>query len=386
MVLFGVFCYTGSILTSSPMLIPFIATKLQLQLAKTVSSYALRGFKPAFPEWSFALEVTISMTRYIFSEYSQTIVNENAQRMRAPIKSYGEMILSSSCREHGTVPEKLTANNLDHMWLRDPDKKQHHVVVIHFHGGGYCVSDPLLNIELGNQTHIKLKHILKTQYGLDVSVDVLLARYRLAPEYLYPTALNDCFDVYRYVLEHENIAPGQVVFSGDSAGAEMSITNCMRLRKERPELQPATVLCYSPVVDFTNLGADKDTPYCLLTDSFLDNCIPTYLRNVTDMDERRMVSPINHSLRELPPIFLQWGALERFYEQGLRFKAKSDAEGVTNMEFDFVPNMVHDAVMFPAAINPLADKGIWNACAFAAKHLASKLRTSIVSAGPESEP
>ncbi|KAE9268427.1 hypothetical protein PR003_g31448 [Phytophthora rubi] len=226
------------------------------------------------------------------------------------------------------------------------------------------------------------------QYSLDVSVDVLLARYCMAPEYLYPTALTDCFDVYKYVLEHENITPDHVVFSGDSAGAEIAITNCMRLREESPELQPAVALCYSPVVDFTNVGADEDTPYCLLTDSFVDNCIPMYLRNVTDVDERRMVSPINNSLRDLPPVFLQWGTLERFYEQGLRFKAKADAEGVNNMEFDFLQNMVHDAVMFPVAISPSTDKAITNGCAFAAKHLAPVLRAklSAFSAGPESEP
>ncbi|KAE8890952.1 hypothetical protein PF005_g20119 [Phytophthora fragariae] len=334
--LFVGFCYTGSFLTTSSVSIPFVAIKLQLKLVKLLSAYAFRGFKPTFPEWTFALELTIAMTRYIFNEYGQVIVNENAQRMRGPIKAYGEKMLRPSCREYGTVPEPLIANNLEHMWLRDPKKKQQHVVVIHFHGGGYCVSDPLLNVELGNQIHAKLMQIFKMQYSLDVSVDVLLARYCMAPEYLYPTALTDCFDVYKYVLEHENITPDHVVFSGDSAGIEMAITNCMRLREESPELQPAVALCYSPVVDFTNVGADEDTPYCLLTDSFVDNCIPMYLRNVTDVDERRMVSPINNSLRDVPPVFLQWGTLERFYEQGLRFKAKADAEGVNNMEFDFL--------------------------------------------------
>ncbi|EGZ26214.1 hypothetical protein PHYSODRAFT_481527 [Phytophthora sojae] len=384
--LFVGFCYTGSLLTTSVVSIPFVAIKLQLKWLTLLSSYTFRGFKPTLPEWTFTLELAIGMTRYIFSEYGRVIVNENAQRVRGPVKSYGEKTLGPSCREHGTVPEKLVANNLEHTWLRDPEKKQHHVVVIHFHGGGYCVSDPLLNVELGNKTHTKLKQILKKQYSVDVSVDVLLARYRMAPEYLYPTALNDCFDVFKYVLEHEHIAANHVVLSGDSAGAEMAITNCMRLRKESPELQPAAALCYSPVVDFASVGAEEKTPYCLLTDSFLDNCIPLYLRNVTDADQRRMVSPITHSLRDLPPIFLQWGTLERFYEQGLRFKAKAEAEGVANVEFDFLQNMVHDAVMFPASICPTADKGIGNACAFAAKHLARVLRADAVNAGPESGP
>ncbi|KAL3667487.1 hypothetical protein V7S43_007708 [Phytophthora oleae] len=200
---------------------------------------------------------------------------------------------------------------MEHMWLRDPHKKQLHIAALHFHGGGYCMSDPLMNLEPGNQTHTMLKQIFKDKYQLDVSVDVLLVRYRMAPEHVYPTALNDCFAMYKYVLKHEKVLPTHVVLSGDSAGAEMSITTCMRLREESPQLQPGAVLCYSPVVDFSDLKSGEEAPYCLLVDAFLQQCIPMYMRNVTDLNE---VSPINHSLRDLPPIFLQWGSLERFYE------------------------------------------------------------------------
>ncbi|KAG7375951.1 hypothetical protein PHYPSEUDO_014791 [Phytophthora pseudosyringae] len=382
-VVFAGFCCAARLFTTSVVFVPFVAVKLQLQLVSVIISYAARGCKPAFPEWTFAFEVVVSMMRYVFTEHSEAIVNENTEKLRAPIKRYGESILDSSCREHGTIPEKLVVNEMEHMWLRDADRQRHlHVVVVHFHGGGYCLSDPLMNVGLGNQTHNMLKHILHDKYQLDVSVDVLLVRYRMAPEFVYPTALNDCFDMYMHVLKHENVLPGHVVLSGDSAGAEMSITSCIRLRKESPELQPGAVLCYSPVVDFSDMEIDdKKTPYCLLVDEFLVQCIPMYLRDVVDREERRLVSPINQSLRDLPSIFLQWGSLERFYEQGQRFKAKAEAEGVTNMKFDFLLNMAHDVVTFPPAICPSAEKGLSNGCAFAAKHLAPVLR---VKAGVDS--
>ncbi|KAJ8566303.1 hypothetical protein ON010_g6823 [Phytophthora cinnamomi] len=192
--------------------------------------------------------------------------------------------------------------------------------------------------------------------------------------------------MYKYVLEHESVAPNHVVFSGDSAGGEMCITNCMRLRKESPELQPVAALCYSPVVDFSETEDDEKTPYCILTANFADNCLATYTGSVTDPEQRRLVSPINHSLRDLPPIFLQWGDLERFYQQGLRFKAKADAEGVTNMEMDILKNIVHDPVMFPTAVSPAAEKGIRHACEFAAKHLAPVVRSDSVDPETELQP
>ncbi|KAL4110719.1 hypothetical protein PRIC1_002409 [Phytophthora ramorum] len=381
--LFAGFCYMAWPFATSFVLVPYIALKIQFKLLSLLVEAAGRGFKPTFPEWTLSYELTISMMRYTFLDYGHIVADQNAHRLRGPFQMHGKVVLKSCCRKHNTVPEKLVANGMEHMWMRDPEKKQHRVVVIHFHGGGYCISDPLQDVELANLEHTKLKQILKEKYQLDVSVDVLLANYRMAPEFLYPTALNDCFDMYKYVLEHESIAPNHVVFSGDSAGAEMSMTNCMRLRKESPELQPVAALCYSPVVDFSETDNDEKTRYCILAASFADNCLATYLRSVTDPEQRRLVSPINHSLRDLPPLFVQWGELERFYEQGLRFKAKAEAEGVTNMEFDILKNIVHDPVMFPTAVSPAAEKGITHACEFAVRHLAPVLRAG---ADPEPEP
>ncbi|KAF4322190.1 hypothetical protein BBO99_00002086 [Phytophthora kernoviae] len=381
--LFAGFCYAAYPFATSFVLVPYIAIKMQVKLISLLAAYVARGFKPTFPEWTLVYEITIAMMRYTFLDYGHIVADVNAHRLRPPFEMHGKFVLKSNSHKHGTVPEKLVANGMEHMWLRDPVKKQHRVVVIHYHGGGYCISDPLQDVELANQTHTKLQQILKEKYQLDASIDVLLANYRMAPQFLYPTALNDCFDIYQYVLKHENISPDHVVFSGDSAGAEMSMTNCMRLRKESPELQPVAALCYSPVVDFSETDNDEKTPYCILAANFADNCLATYLRDVTDPEERRLVSPINHSLKDLPPIFLQWGTLERFYEQGLRFKAKADAEGVTNMELDILENIVHDPVMFPTAVSPAAEKGIHHGCEFAARYLAPVLRAS---SDPEPEP
>ncbi|KAE9156800.1 hypothetical protein PF005_g33079, partial [Phytophthora fragariae] len=241
------------------------------------------------------------------------------------------------------------------------------VVVIHFHGGAYVVSDPLQDVELANQTHTKLKQILKDKYQIDASVEVLLANYRMAPQFLYPTALDDCFDMYKYVLDNENIASNHVVLSGDSAGGEMTLTNCMRLRDTTPELKPAAALCYSPLVDLEETGGDDITPHCLLAANFLDNSLETYLSSMDDPNKRFKVSPINQNLKDLPPTFVQFGTLERFYEQGL---ANADAQGVTNMELDLLENIAHDPVMLPTAVSPAAEGAIRNACEFAAKHLA----------------
>jgi acetyl esterase/lipase len=347
---------------------------MQLQVVYLLLAYAARGFKPAFPQWTLPYELTVMMMRFAFADYGHLVGNKNAHLLRMPFHLHGKFILNSNSNQHGTVPEKLEANGQEHMWLRDIERKEQRVVVIHFHGGAYVVSDPLQDVELANQTHTKLKQILKEKYQLDVSVDVLLANYRMAPQFLYPTPLDDCLAMYKYVLENDNIAPDHVVLSGDSAGGEMTLTNCMRLRDTTPELKPAAALCYSPLVDLAETGGDDITPHCLLAANFLDSSLETYLSKVDDPNPRAKVSPINQNLKDLPPTFVQFGTLERFYEQGLRFKANADAQGVTNMELDLLENIVHDAVMLPTAVSPAAEGAIRNSCAFAAKHLAPTLK------------
>ncbi|OWY99012.1 Carbohydrate esterase, partial [Phytophthora megakarya] len=292
-IVFTGFCFMGRTLVRSPFEAPIAAIKLQLNICSTVVTYIRRGFKTRFPEWTLTFEITGNMMRYMFEEFGEVIAFENAALLREPFAMHGRLILKSNCRKHNTIPEKLEANGLEHWWLRDADKKQQRVVVIHFHGGGFAMSHPLQDVELANQTHTMLKQILKDKYQLDVSVDVLLANYRKSPEHPYPAPDDDCLTMYQYVLKHENISSKHVLFSGDSAGAKMSLFNCIRMRDSKSEL-PLGCLLYSPSVDFEEKGGDEKTPFCIMPAKFVDSVHQTYLANVTDIEERLKVSPINH--------------------------------------------------------------------------------------------
>ncbi|WLP94519.1 alpha/beta hydrolase [Psychrobacter sp. M13] len=83
------------------------------------------------------------------------------------------------------------------------------VVMLFFHGGGYCIGDL--------DTHHEFCHTVCHQTGWAVvSVD-----YRLAPEYRAPTALKDCLAAYTWLTENADTlgaSASRIVLSGDSAG------------------------------------------------------------------------------------------------------------------------------------------------------------------------
>lgn len=94
--------------------------------------------------------------------------------------------------------------------------------VVYFHGGGFCVGDL--------DTHDPSCRVLAERSGcVVVSVD-----YRLAPEHVFPAAVDDCVAAYRWVLDNPDelgVAPGAPGVMGDSAGATLSAVVCLEARR-----------------------------------------------------------------------------------------------------------------------------------------------------------
>jgi acetyl esterase/lipase len=367
-------------LVSSAIEAPLVALKLQLNIASTLFAYAKRGFKPLYPRWTLSYEITVFLMRFMFINYGEAIAYENFAMMRPPFAMVGKLMMKSNCREHHTRPEKISVNGMEHLWLRDDARSsdKQRLVVIHYHGGGYTISDPLGVLELANLTHTLLQDALRETHGReDVSVDVLLANYRKSPEVKFPTPLNDCAAMYEHVLATEGLAANRIILSGDSAGAEMSLSTCMNLRDAgRSAELPLACLLYSPDTDMNERDVDASTPHCILTDNFADRVLDQYLSPLQDDKEALLrASPINRELTGLPPLFIQVGSLERFYQQGLRYAERAEKQGVTNVEVDVLEGLPHDVVMFPTAIIPFAKEATRHGAVFAAKHAARVLES-----------
>jgi acetyl esterase len=110
--------------------------------------------------------------------------------------------------------------------------------VLYLHGGGFVVG--------GLESHDDVCAEICARSGLPV----LAAAYRLAPENVFPAALDDAWVAYRFLLEEGR----RVIVAGDSAGANLSAALCVRARRLGFEQPIKQVLIY-PV-----LGPGGDTP------------------------------------------------------------------------------------------------------------------------------
>lgn len=122
--------------------------------------------------------------------------------------------------------------------LYNPDE----IVMLFFHGGGFCIGDV--------DTHHEFCHSFCAQTGWPiVSVD-----YRLAPEHPSPAALRDCSHAYSWVVKNCHslgASPDRIVIAGDSAGGGLSTLIAQQVSTPTEEA-------------WADLGADGQTTFDLL--------------------------------------------------------------------------------------------------------------------------
>lgn len=137
--------------------------------------------------------------------------------------------------------EVISLSNSELELLR-PQENQSHRVVLQLHGGAFTAG-------LNDLYRVFAKRYSDmTQGGMVATLE-----YRLWPAYSYPCQQDDAMDAWRYLTETHAIAPANIIIAGDSAGGNLALSLCLRLRDEGKPL-PGALVCMSPWADLSNSG------------------------------------------------------------------------------------------------------------------------------------
>lgn len=216
--------------------------------------------------------------------------------------------------------------------LINPKQKKSSRVVLQLHGGGYIggLSDTYRDLAV-------------KQAVLTDAKEIYMVDYRLAPENLYPAALEDAATVYREILK-KNLAENVIIF-GDSAGGNLALELSLYL-KERHLEQPAMLILNSPWTTFeTNFpsrteNADRDLALGKTNPKmYAGVCNPQYGGSLPLNDPR--LSPIYADLKGLPPTLIQIGGYELFVDEGIELlkRATADELNVTLSVYQGMPHV-----------------------------------------------
>lgn len=177
-------------------------------------------------------------------------------------------------------------------------------VILYLHGGVYCIGSPKSHRDL-------CSHLATYADRPVISLD-----YRLAPEHIFPAAIDDVVAAYVELLA-QGYAAKNIVIAGDSAGGGLSLACLQQLREQGIE-QPAAAYLISPWVDLRNTAASHQSKAALdpvLSTQFLSLLRDHYLQGQSNTDPR--VSPLLGSMSGLCPVLIQVGSDEILLDDSL---------------------------------------------------------------------
>lgn len=223
-------------------------------------------------------------------------------------------------------------------------------VILYLHGAGWVFGSA--------QTHDRLIREL----ALAAQAAVLFPVYSLSPEASYPTALEECFAVARWIGEQGSslgLDEGRMVIAGDSVGGNLAAAVTL-LAKQRGGPSFKGQLLFYPVTDaaFDTLSYEEfATGYGLERDAmrwFWDQYIPASI-------DRALItaSPLRASaaqLQSLPEALVITADADVLRDEGEGYAAKLRAAGVKVAAVRMLGS-IHDFMMLNALAEGDAAKG-----------------------------
>ena len=190
--------------------------------------------------------------------------------------------------------------------------------VIYFHGGGFVVGDL--------DTH----NVVCASIAFEVGCRVIAVDYRLAPENIYPAALDDAWAALEGVRANAasfGINADKIVVAGDSAGGTLAAGVALRNRDTGGAALAGQVLFYPALGAETNLPAHQenaDAPMLTVSDMhfYFESYCPS-----GEIDA--WGAPLKAAnFANLPPAFIAVCQYDPLRDDGVVFHEKLQAAGV----------------------------------------------------------
>ena len=221
-------------------------------------------------------------------------------------------------------------------------------VLLYLHGEAFVIG------KLGTYAHVVSR--MADQAGMAG----LFVDYRLAPEDPFPAAPEDCFSVYKALLER-GVEPGRIAVVGDSAGGNLALVLLHQARAAGLPM-PGAVALMSPSVDCAGSPSMElnRRSEILLSPRWGRQAIEAYLDGEDVANP--LVSPIHGQFEGAPPVLFQVAAGEMLYDDTYRMAEVLRGQGVQVRvdEWQGVPHVWH----LNAGWTPEADKGVADIAAF----------------------
>ena len=235
-----------------------------------------------------------------------------------------------------------TSEILIRLYCDVPEYKRNFLpVLIYYHGGGFIWG----SVEIFDAYCRKLARETKTVL---VSVD-----YRLAPEYQFPAAVNDCYSALNWV--QNNISqyggnPENIIVMGESAGGNLAAVMPLVSRDScGPQINAQIIICGATTFEETIFPSRshflRKGEYYMVSEDYLNRCKSAYLPDSADI-RHPYISPLNADMdKNMPAAMVITAQVDPLRDEGKAYAMKLKEAGIDVMYREY-EGMIHAFMNF----------------------------------------
>jgi len=207
-------------------------------------------------------------------------------------------------------------------------------VLLWIHGGGYIVGQAIQDDPVAYR------------YAKNLNCVVVSVDYRLAPEFPFPTPLEDCYAALNWISKNSKeigVDTSRIAVGGLSAGAGLAAT-LTQVARDRDEVDIKFQLLGYPMLDDRNITqvdnpARQTIPWTQAKNLFAWGA---YLGREPGTSNTPLYAAASRTedLEGLPPAYIYIGDLDLFLSENLEYANRLIAAGVPT-DLHVYPNAVH---------------------------------------------
>ena len=220
-------------------------------------------------------------------------------------------------------------------------------VLVYLHGGGFTIGS------------IDTHDVLCRQLARLSGCAVLIVEYRLAPEYQFPTAVNDAWDVVQWVASaarQHGLRNDRIAVGGDSAGGTLAAV-CAILARDADIPLALQLLWYPGTAGHQNSPSHRRFGHgFLLETAHIDFFFGQYLRTPQDRNDWRF-APLDGlrddgftaDLEGIAPAWFGLAECDPLVDEGLMYADRLRMAGVA-VDLEIYRGMVHEFIKMGRAL------------------------------------
>lgn len=288
----------------------------------------LKPTEPA-PEWGESIKPEMQAVMEKLASYGdkpiETLTPAEARKNHTPTDAVMDLVKENNIAmpapkvDTTGIAIPVSGGNIHARVYTPKTGKESYPVIVYYHGGGFVIAD----LDVYNAS---AQGLAEQTEAVVVSV-----AYRLAPEHKFPTAHNDAFAAYQWVVSNTAKIKGdpkKIAVVGESAGGNLAANVSLMARDKKITVPLHQVLVY-PIAQ-SDMNTASYTKYAAakpLNKPMMAWFTKHYLNNMGEAKDAR-ISLVNANLAGLPATTVITAEIDPLHDDGTMLADKLTAAGV----------------------------------------------------------